>query len=101
LIADCRFISNIGDAALRGFEQSESDDAELAHSMQVRAHIPHFVGKRSLDDEVVENILLKQQEENRKYTLFVIPFYLAVPCSDNVLMHGTRNIIQEMLRSTS
>jgi translation elongation factor EF-Ts len=32
--------------------------------MQVRAHIPQFVGKRSLDDEVVENILLKQQEEN-------------------------------------
>jgi hypothetical protein len=55
---------SLGDAALRGFEQSESDDAELAHSMQVRAHISQFVGKRSLDDEVVENILLKQQEEN-------------------------------------
>jgi translation elongation factor EF-Ts len=55
--------------------------------MQVRAHIPQFVGKRSLDDEVVENILLKQQEENND--------------EENLENVCTRNIIQEMLRSTS
>lgn len=46
-----------------GFEQSDSEDAELAHSMQVRAHIPRFVGKRTVEDDEVDKLLLKQEAD--------------------------------------
>lgn len=48
---------------MTGFEQSDSEDAELAHSMQVRAHIPRFVGKRTVDEDEVDKLLLKQEAE--------------------------------------
>lgn len=75
--------SETGDAALRGFEQSDSEDAELAHSMQVRAHIPRFVGKRTLGDDD-ESMLLKQQQENiEQENLQNILMYLLKNYEDN------------------
>ncbi|XP_063432097.1 MIP-related peptides-like [Mytilus trossulus] len=48
-----------------GFEQSESEDADLAHTIRMRAsHIPRFVGKRTMGEDEVEKLLIKQQEEN-------------------------------------
>lgn len=50
---------------MTGFEQSESEDADLAHTIRMRAsHIPRFVGKRTMGEDEVEKLLIKQQEEN-------------------------------------